>query len=359
LVVALARKVQGLHDVEHLAVGDGGFGAALQGVAEIGVVVAVVGWSRWDATMNGRAVGVDLCEHAPVFFGIGAPWTFFRNVAEAEANFLGIEGILGEGGFVAEHHETDARGGGENTGAEGGPHVVGIVKKKVERVIGWATAFVADVGGNGRREAEKLEGMIDEVRTDIEKNAGAGSLPLAPGVGFEIGTEAVVVRFKADDAAERAGGGELEDALEVTIVAAALIHGEEAAAFYGELDEIESFGHGGGEGLVDEYVAARGEALVRERVVRFVWGGDDNEADFREGEEFVQGANDACAGIGVGGVRAGALQNGGEAQSGNGADYRSVESASCEAEADQANVDCVVCRWRGHGSKLLIERKRN
>jgi len=233
------------------------------------------------------------------------------------------------------------------------------VQKEIEGVVGWAAAFVANVGGHGCWEAEKLEGMIDEVRTDVEKDAGAGSLALAPGVGFESGTEAIVVRFEADDAAERASGGELEDALEVAIVPAALIDGEEAAAFAGELDEIESFGHGGGEGLVNEYVAAGGEALVRERIVRVVGSGDDDEADIREGEEFFEGANDACVGVGLGGFGAGALQNGGEAQAGNGADYRSVEGSTGEAEADQADVDAVAVGWRGHGSKILIEMKRN
>ena len=256
LVAALAGQVEGLHDVEHLAMSDSGFGATLQDIAEVSVEVAIVCCGRRDAAMSWRAIGVDLREHAPVFFGLGAPWTFFRNVAEAEANFLGIEGIFGEGSFVAEDHKTSARCGGENAGAESGAHVVGIVEKEIEGVVGWATTFVADIGGNGYRQTKKLKSMIDEVRADVEKNAGAGSLPLAPGVGFEIGTKAIVVRFEADDAAERALGGEPQDALEVAIVAAALVNGEKAAAFFGELHKIESFGHGGGERLIYEHIAA-------------------------------------------------------------------------------------------------------
>jgi len=114
LVAALAGQVECFHEVEHLFVGDGGFGAALQGVAAVGVEIAVVDWSRWDAAMSWRAIGVDLCEHSPVFLRLGAPRTFLRNVAEAETSFLGIEGIFGEGGLVAEHDEANARGGGEN-----------------------------------------------------------------------------------------------------------------------------------------------------------------------------------------------------------------------------------------------------
>ena len=91
-------------------VGDGGFGAALQGVAEVGVEVAIVGCGRRNAAMIRRTIGVDLREHAPVFFGLGAPRTFFRNVAEAEANFLGIEGSLGEGSLCRRAQRSECRG---------------------------------------------------------------------------------------------------------------------------------------------------------------------------------------------------------------------------------------------------------
>jgi hypothetical protein len=36
-----------------------------------------------------------------------------------------------------------------------------------------------------------------------------------------------------------------------------------------------------------------------------------------------------------------------------------VEGTSGKAEADQADVDCVACGWRGHRSKIPIETKRN
>ena len=98
---------------------------------------------------------------------------------------------------------------------------------------------------------------------------------------------------------------------------------------------------------------------MRERVVRLIGRGDYDKADFREGEKFVDGANDASVGIGLGCCGAGALQNSGEAQAGNSADYRSVEGAPGEAEADQADVECVACGWRGHRSKVLIATKRN
>src|SRR3954447_15993877 len=88
LIAALARQFESLHDVEHLLVVDCRFGAALQRVAEIGVEIAIVGGRRWNATVGGCAVRIDLSEHAPVFFGLGAPRTLFRNVAEAQADFL-------------------------------------------------------------------------------------------------------------------------------------------------------------------------------------------------------------------------------------------------------------------------------
>ncbi len=359
LIAALARQFESLHDVEHLLVVDCRFGAALQRVAEIGVEIAIVGGRRWNATVGGCAVSIDLSEHAPVFFGLGAPRTLFRNVAEAQADFLGIEGILGEGAFVAEHYEASPRCGGENAGAEGGAHIVRIVEKDIECIVGCAATFISNVGVDRCGQAKELKSVVDEVRRDVEKNSGAGNLLLAPGVGFEIGAEAIVVRFEPNDASERACGGELEDALEVAVVAAALVNGEQAAASFCELDEIEGLRHGGGERLVDEDVAACGEALMRERIMRLIGSGNNDELDLADREEFVQRSNDARVWIRLSCLGAGALQDGREAQAGNRADYRRVERASGKAEADQADVNCFARGLRGHRWKDLIERKRN
>jgi hypothetical protein len=336
---ALAGQFESAHHVEGVRKGYAGFGFAEKDVADVGVVVAVIAGGGWDAAFGGGgAVGES--EHTPIFFWFETPWTFRGNFSGAQVDFLGIESLFEEGAFGAEEQEAGALGGGENVGAEDGAHVVGIVEGDVESVVGFgAFAFGTDVGVDGLRAAEENHGVVDQVRSNVEQNAGAWNLLLAPGVGFEVGAETIVVGLEPDDAAEGVGGDELAKSGEVAVVAAILVDGEEAVGFIGEIDERGGFVVGSGEGLVDDDVAAGGEASAGEGGVSFVGRGDHDQANVGDGEEFVEGAHDASLRVGGGGFVAGALKDGGEMETGDGADDRGVKGATSQAVADERDIN--------------------
>jgi hypothetical protein len=73
--------------------------------------------------------------------------------------------------------------------------------------------------------------------------------------------------------------------------------------------------------------------------MRIVWRGDDDEANFIDGEKFIERADAADIGILLGGFVAAALQNRGEPQSGHSANHLRVKSAASQPESDEANID--------------------
>jgi hypothetical protein len=147
-----------------------------------------------------------------------------------------------------------ARAAGEHGGAEVGAESW-IVKGDIEGVIcGGVVALEADVGANGFGSTKEDNGLVDEMRAEIEEDAGAGSGLFAPGSGAELGTEAVEVRLVGDDAAQLSGGDELLQGFEVAIPAAVLVDGEQAAFPRGQLGDLGGFGVGQGEGFVSAAV---------------------------------------------------------------------------------------------------------
>jgi hypothetical protein len=80
--------------------------------------------------------------------------------------------------------------------------------------------------------------------------------------------------------------------------------------------------------------------------MRVVGSGDDDEADFFLREKLVERADDFYVGIFFGGFVAGALEDGGEMQAGDGANDRGVEGAASEAETDEADFDHEECSVR-------------
>ena len=81
-------------------------------------------------------------------------------------------------------------------------------------------------------------------------------------------------------------------------------------------------------------MAARLKATLRQWEVRLVWRGDDNELEGVDGEQVVERANDSRIGIEFSGGIARALENAGDAQSGNRVDYRRVEVAASKTETN-------------------------
>jgi hypothetical protein len=81
------------------------------------------------------------------------------------------------------------------------------------------------------------------------------------------------------------------------------------------------------------------QALPRQIEVGDVGGRDHYELNGIGCEEFFQSARDSNVRVSIRGVVSFPLQDGGKAQAVNGADHGSMEGASGETKANQANVD--------------------
>src|ERR1700726_4091786 len=125
------------------------------------------------------------------------------------------------------------------------------------------------------------------MRSNIKKYSRSGARALAPGARTKLRTKAVVIRFKANDAAQRTDRDELHDSLKIAIVAAILVNGEHAALLLCKLNKSDRFFESGGEGFVDQYIASVGKTLLGKREVRIVRCGNDHQADFFDGQKFI------------------------------------------------------------------------
>ena len=84
------------------------------------------------------------------------------------------------------------------------------------------------------------------------------------------------------------------------------------------------------------------ERLSGEVEVGLVGGGDDDELDGWICEGFFNRAQDAGAGVGFGGLVPFALDDGFEAQAGNGADEGGVKDATRKTKSDNGYADFRV-----------------
>src|SRR5579863_9954279 len=181
--------------------------------------------------------------------------------------------------------------------------------------------------------------MVDKVRCNVKKDSGAGAGALTPRARTELRTKAIIVRFKTNDASKNATHNELHDSLKIAVVPAVLVDGKHTALLICIFDKRDGFFKRGRERLVHKHIAPGGETLASEWIVRIVRRGDDNEADFLNGQKFVERAHDAHIRILRGGFVAAALQNRRQPQSGDGANYLRVKGSPGESESDETNID--------------------
>ena len=244
LLVGFAGEVEEAEGAVAVFGGDGEWGLAEDGVADVGVELAVVAGDGGDAGA-GELGGVLEVERkgdgAPGGFGFGEPGL---RVSRARAGGgVGSARSVGSCGSTPNLRKlpwvpwTRKRGdglGGEHGGVAGVAQgaAVGhvVVEDEVEGVVDvGAVAVVADGGGDARGRAEEREGLVDEVRAEVVEEAGGGAGDFFPGVGALERAVAVEAGDDLDDAAECAFGEELAEGEEVA-VPAAVVEGREDAA---------------------------------------------------------------------------------------------------------------------------------
>src|ERR1700687_811756 len=136
-----------------------------------------------------------------------------------------------------------------------------------------------------------------------------------------------------------AARNKLLQSLKIAVIAAILVNGQQAAAFPGELHQVETFFQRGGQGLVDHYIATRCEALPGDGMVRVVWCGDHNQSNVRHRQQLFDAAHDPRVRIELRCFVTGALQNCSESQARNSANHWRVKRAPCQAKSDESDVD--------------------
>ena len=313
-------------------------GFAQDGVADVGVEFAPI-------ADRGNLAGDDVAifdggEFAIIFRLFHNPGTASGNDSCAKIGFEGIKFAFEVTCFFAEDDEAGTGIRRKHGGAKECACAVRVMEENVKGVVSDETgALDAHIGGDRLRSAEQHEGLIEKMRGEIEQNAAAGTGLFAPSVGFGGGTKTIVGGFETNDAAEVTVSNSLAESLEIGVEAAIVVDREDAVLSLGEIEEFDSFGDGGGEGLVDDDVFAGFETALGEREVGLVGSGNGDELDGIDGEEFVERRNNARAGKEVGSRIAGALKNGDEVETFDRADHWGVKTAAAQAKPDETDVN--------------------
>jgi len=106
-----------------------------------------------------------------------------------------VQGGVGDLGATTDHVEVHA-----------GAQALRIVKRNVKRIVGGGVfTFDSNVGGDGRRQSEKNQRVINQMRRNVEKDSATRTRGLTPGSRLELRAISVVSRFEPHDAAQRAG----------------------------------------------------------------------------------------------------------------------------------------------------------
>ena len=328
---------------------------SVDGVAHVGVVAAVVaelgphrrrheggGVSR-DGGYGQVAPGrVTLCEpfafaHAG-YFGSGYDGWLLR-----------VEAVLPEAALGAVEDEARGVDAGEHGSAAMGSEAR-VFEGDVEGVFdGGVVAVFADACRDAFGDAEENEGLIDEVRAEVEEHAVGIAAGFFPGGFAGQGTEAVEVGLVGYETAYGMFVEEFADGEEVAVPAAVVEGREDEIACCGEVAQFPGFGAGSGEGLVDDDVLAGEEGLFREGVVGLVGSAYDDKPDGWVGECFFDGTQDAGVRVGLRGFVAFALDDSFEPEAGDCAYKGRVKDLPCESKADYCYADV------GHASPFRLD----
>src|SRR5271168_910291 len=192
LVAALARQFEQAHYVERPIGANGQRRLAEDGVAQIGVEVAVVAIHRGNATLGERAV-LRKSQQSPVFFRLRAPRRVRGHVAVPQVVFLRVKGLFDERALRSVEKETGTSRSSQNRGPQIRAQAARIMKREIERIIDdGAFSLYANISRQRTRHAEKQERVVDKVRRNVKKDARTRTRALAPGIRFELWPKAVV-----------------------------------------------------------------------------------------------------------------------------------------------------------------------
>jgi hypothetical protein len=237
LQAALACEFQQSHDVQSALGSDGDGGAPQERIANVGVVVAVIATRRGDAVLF-ECVSQRSRKDSPILFGFKSPWRVRRNASMPEIVFLRIEGLFNQTALRAEQNEARAQGGGENAGSKNCAHATRVVQRDIERIVSESVFTLdANVGRYSFRQAEEQQGVIDQMGGNIEEDAAARTLRLAPCAVFQLRPVAIISCFETNNSSQGSRSNKLADGLKIAVVTAVLINSQETARRFRELHQ--------------------------------------------------------------------------------------------------------------------------
>ena len=194
------------------------------------------------------------------------------------------------------------------------------------------------LGGDRAGAAEQLQGLVDQMGSEIVPHPGTWDVMLPPAVA-DLRPEPVEVRLEVADRADGTLSKGRADGQEVAVEAAVLEgrHRHPRRRTCGQhrrrLRPVQ------GKGLLHQHRLARGDGLQGQRGVPGIGGGDHHQLHRRVGQQGVGRGHDPRTGAGGLGLPGTGGADRRQRQFAEGRDQRRVEGAARIAEADEADPD--------------------
>ena len=184
---------------------------------------------------------------------------------------------------------------------------------------------------------EELQGLVDQMRAEIEPDPAALVRALAPAI-LHLRPEAVEARLQPGEAADPAACEHLVQGEEVAVPAPVLEHGEHAAARRRECRQPARVGQAQRERLVHDDVPAGAQCGLGKRRMGRVRAGDHHQVDVGAQECLLRQADHLDAGQRLRQRVTPAAHHQRQLEAGRVADQRRVEDAASGAVADQCDA---------------------
>ena len=158
-----------------------------------------------------------------------------------------------------------------------------------------SSAQAAEVSRDRVGQAEQLQGLVGQVRAEVEPQSRTGAGVFPPAVSG-VGAEPVDVGFEMGDLTDEAAVDDLFDAQIVAVPATVLEHRHDPPTTIGGVDDCASILQRQCERFVDHDVMPGRQRRLRERPVGVIRRRDHHHVHITAGDEFV-GIDDVDTGM--------------------------------------------------------------
>ena len=211
--------------------------------------------------------------------------------------------VLDHGACRSVRDEPGVRPCGDHAAVQDNP-TPRVVEDDVRPVVGArSSAQAAEIGGDRVGQAEQLQGLIGQVRAEVEPQSPTGAGVFPPAVA-RAGAEPVDVGFEMGDLTDESAVDDPLDAQIVAIPAAVLEHRHDPLTTIGGVDDRTGILQRQCERCVDHDVMPGRQRRLGERPVGVIGRRDHHHVHIAAGDESV-GIDDmdtGMVGVDVGGT---------------------------------------------------------